>query len=231
MGDKTPDRLQAFRDEHAPKNVGLRGSVPSLVVGAVLGIVGALAVFNLMSANSVVPRSGLTTDRIRDLALLYERKDMPDAAIEAHEAYLDQATLSDTERGDVAYSIAKLAMDNTNYDYALKYLYQAELLAPDSPVRDDRSRQIVHCLEQLGRSYDLRRELKTRTDPASQETTQPGATVIAKFGNEVVTDRDLSLRLEEVPANVRDAFSTPEKQIELLKNIVAERKTINDEVN
>lgn len=224
MSDQTPERLQAFRDQNAPAKTGAQSTVVLLVVGVAVGIASALAVFYITGATSPQAHSGMSADRLRELALLYEGKDMRHAAIDAHTAYLERATLSDAERGEVAYSIAKLSLDDHDYEHALAYLYQAELLAPGSNVRDERSRQIVHCLEQLGRASDLRRELSHRTNPNAQEiAAETGAVVLAEFGEEKITDRDLERKLAEMPESMRAAYTTPEKRIELLKNLVAER--------
>ncbi len=223
MSEKTPERLQAFREEQAIRPSGMRVAPVSLVAGVALGIAGAFAVVHFRDTNAAASEHGLSAERMRELALLYEGKDLADAAIEAHEAYLDRAGLSDADRGEVAYSIAKLAIEKGDFKDALKYLYQAELLAPDSPVHDARSREIVHCLEALGRASDLRRELKHRTDPTPSEAVEPGAVVLAEFGNDSVTDRDLERAIEEMPESVRPDFSSPEKRVDLLKNIVAER--------
>lgn len=224
MSNQTPERLQAFRDENKPPKPGAPGSLVILAVGVVIGIAGALAVVYVTTVAPPQAQGGLSADRLRELALMYEAKDMRHAAIDAHTAYLDRATLSDAERGQVAYSIAKLSIDDHEYERALEYLYEAELLAPESDVRDERSRQIVHCLEQLGRTSDLRRELTHRTDPnAREDAVEPGAVVLAEFGEEKITDRDLERKLAEMPQSIRAAYATPEKRTELLKNLVAER--------
>ncbi len=224
MSDQTPERLQAFRDQNAPGKSRVRGAVVLFGGGVVIGIAGALAVFYMTAVVPPQAHRGLAPNRLRELALMYEGKDMRHAAIDAHIAYLDRAALSDAERGEVAYSIAKLAIDDHDYEHALEYLYEAELLAPESAVRDERSRQIVHCLEQLGRTSDLRRELTHRTNPnARDNAVEPGAVVLAEFGEEKITDRDLERKLAEMPESIRGAYTTPEKRTELLKNLVAER--------
>jgi len=222
MSENTPDRLQAFREENVPK-AGSRGAIVFLVTGIALGAAAVMAALYVSEAKTGRSHTGLSADRVRELALLYEAKDMPQAAIEAHTAYLEQATLSDTERGDIAYSIAKLAVDNKNYEQALEYLYRAEHLAPESVVRDERSKSIVYCLDQLGRTSDLRRELKQQTDTTVKNPIEPGAVILAEFGNETITDRDLEQALSEMPQSVRSTFTTSEKQVELLQNLVAER--------
>jgi tetratricopeptide (TPR) repeat protein len=222
MGEQTPQRLKAFREDNASKQSSAKTAVVSLGVGVVLGITGALAAFYVIGPSSNSDSSGMSANRMRELAVLYESKGMPAAAIESYTAYLDHAPLSDTQRGDVAYSIGKLAIANGDYDQALKFLYRAELLTPDSAVRDERDQQILRCLEQLGRTSDLSRELKRRTDASGGETADPGAIVLAEFGSETITDRDLAKKIGEMPQQMRGSFAATEKKIELLRNLVAE---------
>lgn len=223
MSEKTPERLQAFRDANAPRAANSKPALVALVVGVVLGAAGAIGAVYYAGGAVNTGTSGLSAKRARELALLYENKDMPQAAIEAYGTYLQRGDVSDEERADVVYHVARLAIGAGDYEQALTYLYEAEFLDPDSEVRDERSGQIVMCLEKLGRDASLRRELKKRTGPKPDEAAEAGAVVLAEFGNETVTDRDLERKLEEMPEAARETFAAPEKRIELLKDLVAER--------
>lgn len=223
MSERTPERLQAFRDEHAPKNAWAKNVIAALVLGVMLGTAGSVAAIYFTASAPGAGSGKESASRARELALLYENKDMPDAAIEAYTQYLELADLADERRADVVYSIAKLAIGAGDFERALAFLYQAEHLDPDSMVRDERGGHIVHCLEQLGRTSSLRRELKNRTAPKSDAARDSSAIVLAEFGNETVTDRDLERKLDEMPESVRGSYSAPEKRTELLKNLVAER--------
>ena len=46
---------------------------------------------------------------------------------------------------------------------------------------------------------------------------------MAEFGGQVITDRDLEREIEKLPPAARESFQSPEKRVELLQNIVAER--------
>jgi len=228
MSGQTPERLQAFREDNASKHSGAKCAAVPLAAGMVLGISGMLIALYGLSFKFSGDSSGLSADRMRELAVLYESKGMPAAAIESYTAYLDHASASDTQRGDVAYSIAKLSIGIGDYDQALKFLYRSELLTPDSTVVDERDQQIIHCLEQLGRTSDLSRELRRRTNASGGGVADPGAIVLAEFGSETITDRDLAEKIAEMPQQVRGSFATPEKKIELLRNLVAENLLLDE---
>jgi peptidyl-prolyl cis-trans isomerase C len=223
MSPETPERLQTFRDENA-NEPGSGRMAAALAFGVMFGAAAAGTVFYTLSDRILGVPPTESADRYRDLAVMYEAKDLPEAAIESHVAYLKSAQLPDAQRGEVAFSIAKLAFDQGDHEQALKYLYESEYLAPNANIKDDRSNLIVESLENLGRSADLRRELKQRTDPrAADAAAEAGAVVLASFGDETITDRDLERALNEMPAAARQQLASPEQREALLKNLVAER--------
>ena len=228
MSENTPERLKQFRAENqTPKAAPIRALVAYVVVflvGLVLGFGVVPAIRSETGAPPAAPRGGLSDEQLRQYALRLEDKQLPHAAIAAYEDYLDRAALDDSVRAKVCYSVARLAIDVNEYERALAHLYQAEFLSPDSDLREEIDKKIVLCLDKLGRTVDLRRELRQRTSvKRTADDVEPGEVVLAEFAGEVITDRDLDLEVEKLPASARESFRSPEKRLELLKNIVAER--------
>ncbi len=229
MGDNTPDRLKAFREETRERSRGRNAwaIVNTLVI--VLGFLCVIAAILLTSHRNGAVRQtarngGLSSAAMREYATVLEQKGLTDAAIEAYEGYLGNAPLEPDARANVCYSVSKLAIAAERYEKALEFLYQAEMLNPDSPVKDEINSKIVLCLEKLGRSSDLRRELRKRTAPGrTAAELEEGEVVLAEFGGQVITDRDLEREIEKLPPAARESFQSPEKRVELLQNIVAER--------
>ena len=229
VGENTPDRLKAFREEARERS---RPGAPWPFVNTillVLGFAGIIAAIVWTSGHGGSARQsggggGLPDAALREYATLLEQKGLKDAAISAYEAYLERASLEPGARANVCYSVGKLAIDAERYEKALEYLYQAEMLHPENPMSDEISGKIVLCLERLGRSNDLRRELRKRTAPQrTAADLEEGEAVLAEFAGQIITDRDLDREIEKLPPAARESFVAPEKRMELLRDIVAER--------
>ena len=226
MSEDTPERLKDFRAQHkpAPARTSKLAIAQLAVLIAGFGVVIALL---LRPAAAPPPQSsegGLTPEKQREYAVRLEEKQQPLAAMAAYEEYMRTASLTPPERAKVCYNIAKLAIDAEKYDAALPYLYQSEFLDPNSDVKDEINKKVVLCLDKLGRTVDLRHELRKRTNvKRTAADVQPGETVLAECAGEVITNRDLENEIEKLPPAARETFNTPEKKVELLKNMVAER--------
>jgi parvulin-like peptidyl-prolyl isomerase len=228
MTDEPTERLKQFRAANARRQAPRTPLLLTLVI--LCGFTALIALQLFLHTRAQAPSriaesgGGLTTGQLREYAVYLEEKQLPGAAIEAYEAYLGKAQIEEEARARICYSIAKLAIDAEQYELALAYLYQAEMLQPDSDLKDEINKRVVHCLEKLDRSVDLRKELRRRTDlKRTPDDLQDGETVLAEFAGEIITDRDLEMEIESLPPYAREAVDTPEKRADLLKNMVAER--------
>lgn len=222
--EQTPERLRAFRKDRArAPRLGLWASLlAAFAAGALVCAVG----FRFASPEpppASAANGGLAPDRLRALAVHLERKNLPDRAIAAWTDYLARAPLDDAERAGVCYSIARIAREHGDCDTALAYLYQAEFLGVDEALRDDVSNEILECLERLGRTVDLRRELRARTDADDTPPPDPDETVLASFDDKAVTLDDYERAVEELSDAERDRLATPEQRKAFLQRLVAER--------
>ncbi len=231
-GERTPERLREFRTQYASK----RAPVSRLLVLQLLVLLAGFAgVFALLVQSAehgeppvVAPGGGLSAEALREYAVYLAERQQPTAAIGVYRRYLDKAALEPTARAKVCYSMAKLAIDAEQFNEALKYLYQAEFLAPESDLKDEIDKKVVLCLDKLGRRVDLRKELRKRTTLERRaEDIEPGEIVLAEFAGEVITDRDLALETEKLPAYMRDSLNEPGKKAEFLKNLVAQRLLVD----
>lgn len=230
MPEQTPERLRAFRQTYQrPSGLGPRSFVINLVVAlvAIAATVGTSSLWgkaDLKGISVSVNSGGLSPAQMREYAVYLEQKELPDKALGVYQDYLAKAVLTDEERAQVCYSVGKLAADAGQYEDALAYLYQAEILNPQSELSGEVDKLIVSSLERLGRTADLRRELRKRTDvnrdPADlQDETE----VLARFNDQVITARDLEQEMERLPAPIREEASDPKSKRQLLENMIAER--------
>lgn len=230
MSDESRERLKEFRSQYASSpSSGSKLLVLQLVI-MLLGFGALIAIF-LSGQNGAVDdqkmpitSAGLTADQLREYAVHLAGKKHFSAAIGAYDEYLAVANLDSEARSKVCYSVAKLAIDSEDYSKGLEYLYQAEYLSPESELKDEIDKKVVLCLDKLGRTVDLRKELRTRSSvKRTSADVAPGEKVLAEFGDDVITDRDLELEIEKMPAYVRESLGSVEKKTELLKNLVAQR--------
>jgi len=226
MSESTPDRLREFRAQYRnAANQGKRLTVAKvilLVAVLLLGLWGAEVFLRGAIASSALQSGGLSPEQWRAYAVYLEGKDLPDEALRAYERYLEVATLSDSERAKVCYTIGALAAGIGSYERALASLYQAELLAPKSDLMPEIDKKVVLCLERLGRKAELRRELRERSDvQKTPADVGPGETILAEYGDTVFTDRDLERELEALPATARKHLTTGGAKLEFLRNVIA----------
>ena len=233
MSDNDSERLKEFRAQAAAGRGATRWGIvqTAVLVAGFAVVIAAQFWMGRENRGQGTPgpaiseaAGGLSVDQLRQYALYLEEKKLPREAIGAYEAFLDKAALENDVRAKLCYSVAKLAVDSEQYEKALAYLYEAEMLAPESDLKDDINKKVVLCLDKLGRPVDLRRELRERT-AVKQTAADVGSdeVVLAEFAGQVITNRDLDLEIEKLPPSVRESVDTPEKRGELLKNMVAER--------
>jgi hypothetical protein len=229
MSTNTPDRLTAFRAEYeAAERPRSRGLMPILILSlSILTGINCLVLLfvvvpRLGSANESAP-SAQSSD-LRALATYLEEKNLPGEALGVYSQYLSETELAPDERARVCVNGADAAVKAEKYETALAFLYQAELAAPASPLKPEIDKKVALCLEKLGRSSQLRHELRNRT--ALQRTKQdiaPNEIVLAEIGDHVITSQDLDADIDRMPESVRGMFEKPEKREELLRNLVAEK--------
>jgi tetratricopeptide (TPR) repeat protein len=220
MSEETPERLRRFREEsrqttRRPWHAAVAGALCLLA-----GAVGALGVQYLLGAAA---GRGVDPGHLRALAVTLEQKQLPDRAFDAYRRYLDTARLGPAARANVCFSVATLAEETGRFEDALAYYYEAEMLGPGGDLDREIDAAVVRCLEHLGRTADLRRELRARTSPRrGADDLEPGEIVLAEVNGEVITDTDLDQAVDMLPPALRRQV-TPERKAELLRNLVAER--------
>lgn len=229
MANETPERLKSFRESYDKKRSSSGPSLTGLAAAVVVALIAGYAIAAVVHRPSDSPTSGgMTADQWREYALYLEGKNATASAIDAYARYLERASLTPAERSKVCFSVAKLAIDTENYETALEYLYQAEMLAPQSDLKGEIDKKIVLCLEKLGRMTNLRRELRARSETQRSEADlDEDEVVLAKYGDAVVTNRDLDAEIAKLPPAARDSFAEVERRKELLRNLVAERVLVD----
>lgn len=160
----------------------------------------------------------LTPDDQRALALRLEDRNLPQAAVLAWEAYLQEAALTGPEAAKVMLQIGKLKQDSADYDGAIHEYYRAERLLERQGLQDeDLSRTITvrvrECFRALGQFGDLSREMAERASPTPGGQNLAGRQVVAEIGGERITVSDFDrIVAAQVELAVRSQWGlTPEE--------------------
>lgn len=217
---ETPERLKAFRESYANKKQFHRSkSVAgwSLAILALVGVVGwSYALFP--------SGGGLSAEQAKEYAALLHSKGLDKQALEVYKEYLAKVRLDNGTRANACYSVAKLAMETGDPETALAYLYQAEMLSPAGDLKPEIDKSVLACLEKLGRSEAVKRELRRRADiNGGAATPDSEAIVLAEFEGATITNLDLEREIEKLPPSVRPSPDDSKRKAALLRDMVLER--------
>jgi len=95
-------------------------------------------------------------------------------------------------------------------------------LFPESDLREKADKQIVACMERLGRSADAKQALDeaTRLNQPEGEENRPGE-VLARVGQKEITSGDLDFRIKQLPESIQKDISGREARLQFLQQLVA----------
>jgi tetratricopeptide (TPR) repeat protein len=201
--------------------MGGGNKLPTALAGvAALAAAGSLVVV-LLVYGAVTPhgRKEAAVDA-KKLAGELADNNLPDAAIEEYKKILDDGSLTDAERGAVCYLIAKTCFENIgDYETAAAYYIRARALDPDASYAEEAAKSLIACLERLGRRLDAKRELDHYTSLSPDTGRSPGK-IIARIGDRQITDADLMIELQLLPAEMQSRFASRDEKLKFLHSMI-----------
>ena len=160
--------------------------------------------------------------RHREVAAKLQAAGALDEAAQLYSAYLQDSAASDDQRARIAYSLGTNYMQIGDYDKALRWFYETEILGAGD-LSDELSSRIVHCLERLGRHHAAQAALENRVQLDADEVNRPESDpVVARLGQTQIRRSEVMRTLDSVPPEIASNFATPEGQQELLRKYVAD---------
>lgn len=160
--------------------------------------------------------------RHREVASKLQAAGALDEAAQLYAAYLEDSGAPDDQRARIAYSLGTNYMQSGDYDKALRWFYETEILGAGD-LSDELSSRIVHCLERLGRHHAAQTALENRVrlnpDQVGRAESDP---VVARVGQTEIRRSEVMRALDSLPPEIASNFNTPEGQEELLKKYVAD---------
>ncbi len=196
-----------------------------LVILIIMTIANTVAIFSLKRGNGGSAHAAeWTAERQRALAVKLNTEGLKDSAVQAFEKYLESYDVPGSERARISYTLGKIRFEQRKYEDALGYFYCVEIADQASPLRNDTARNIVACLDRLGRGIDAKYALDRHT-ALRKEDKKPGkrGTVVAKIGNEEITLGDLNDAIQKLPPAQQKQFEQPDMKREFLRQLISRR--------
>jgi len=168
--------------------------------------------------------SGSDAQKMREYANALASHQLYKQAVETYRRYRDTASLNDQEEANLAFILGNLYAERLHDDEnALAEYLRIQTLYPGSSLAAEADKNVVACLERLGRSADAKQALDEAASLEPEKQTSLPGTVIATLGDRSITTGDLTHEIDKLPEQMRGQFADPKAKVEFLKQyIVAE---------
>ncbi len=161
-------------------------------------------------------------ERSREVASKLLAAGALDEAAELYAQVLDESKGSDVEASKMAYSLGKTFLNTGQYEKALRWFYEAELMGPGD-LADDVSSGIVNCLERLGRHHAAQAALDRRVTLDESDPSRPSSdAVVAMIGDQEIRLSEVDRALDDLSPELASAFAGPEGRESFLEKFVAD---------
>ncbi|MGB2769406.1 MAG: hypothetical protein WBC88_06745, partial [Candidatus Zixiibacteriota bacterium] len=182
-----------------------RKSNPILLV--TLAFMGALLVLSVLIYLQLRGMAGSNLDYPlqQDLAAELEDSRLYEQAAAEYERLLDLGGLDRRRRANINYIIGNIYLNHLNdYENAAARFIQAQLLNPESELKDKINKALVICFEGMGRSLEAQRQLERSTHLDQTEPERKGGVVVARIRDREITMGELEGEIEKLPPSVQE---------------------------
>ncbi|MEW5795478.1 MAG: hypothetical protein AB1772_03870 [Candidatus Zixiibacteriota bacterium] len=131
-------------------------------------------------------------------------------AVAEYEKVLLFGDLTDAERGNVNYLIARVYYEHLrDYEKAAAHYIRAREYDPDGSFAGEASKNLVASLEKLGRVLDAKRHLAAATniEPQPEATDDP---VVARIGDRDIRISEINNHIALLPAEIQSQLASRE---------------------
>jgi len=186
------------------------------IILAAISLVIVIMVYTSMPENS---KDDLVAGS-RKLAGELADNNLPEAAIEEYERILEHADLDNGERGSVNYLIGKIYFEDVgDYEQAAAFYIRARSLDENGSYVTEAGKNLITCLEKLGRRLDARRELDQQVSAEPNTVDQPGK-LVAKVGSRNITVADFNAAMQALPPEMQQQLAGPEGKRKFLDQLI-----------
>lgn len=187
----------------------------TLVVAAVILVVAVMVYASLPER----PEAEIVANA-KKLAGELADNNLPEAAIEEYHKILDRAVLTDSERGAIHYLIGKLYFEDIgNYEKAAAHYIRARSLDEAGSYVTEAGKNLITCLERMGRRLDARRELDRQAGPEPDSGRAVGK-LVAKVGGSDITLSDFNAAIQLLPPEMQQKLAGPGEKRKFLDQVI-----------
>lgn len=166
------------------------------------------------------------SESYKKVALKLESNSVSLESAKWFERYLNSSQLSAADRATLAFQIGQIYFEKAQYEIALGWFYLSETHDPHPTYQKELSQKIISTLENLKRFSFAKYELDKRSgmDNTAPAGTSPDAKqVVAKIGDETITNQDIEKALSKLPKDIVKQLSDNTKRQQFIVQLVAER--------
>jgi len=143
-----------------------------------------------------------------------------EAAIEEYQKILNAFPLNESERGAINYLIGKIYFEDIgDYERAAAFYIKARSLNEEASYYSEAGKNLITCLERLGRKLDARRELD-RQSSLVPDTSKTTGKIVAKVGSTEISLADFNEAYQSIPPEMQEQFSGQEGKKEFLNQLI-----------
>lgn len=142
------------------------------------------------------------------------------AAIEEYQKILGATTADHRQQANINYLIGKVYFEDIgDYEQAAAYYVRARALDPEGSFAGEASKNLVACLERLGRVVDAKRQLDAATDVDCEP--QPGDVAVARIDGQPVWLSEVDRQIQQLPPEMQKQLLNRQAKIEFVRQYVA----------
>ncbi len=146
---------------------------------------------------------------------------LPRAAIEEYSRILDDKSIDNETRANIYYMTAKLYFEELqDYEKAAAHYIRARSLNPDGSFYAEAGKNLVACMERMGRVIDAKRALDRTVNLDSAYAEHKGDTLVAKIGDMPIFLSELDDRIQKLPPEIQKEHATRQGKLVILNDYI-----------
>jgi len=143
------------------------------------------------------------------------------ASVEEYKKILTDRSIDPFTAANINYLIGKIYFENmADYENAAAYYVRARALNPNGSFFDEAGKNMITCLEKMGRMVDAKRELDRAVNLDSVKASEKGQTVVARVGDSPIFLTDLDEAIQTLPPEMQKKYLDRAGKIEMLNQMV-----------
>jgi len=143
------------------------------------------------------------------------------AAIEEYNEILKDNNLDYQARSNIHYMTAKIYFkDLQDYENAAAYYIRARTLNPDGSFYLEAGKNLITCMERMGRVIDAKRALDKTVNIDSVYAEHEGDTQVAKIGDMPIFLSELDDRIQKLPPEIQKEHANKQGKLMILNDYV-----------